>query len=130
MLFFLLYFMLILILKYKLCIVYVTLIIMMWFNGYGLWLKELVPWGFKWAQECVLLAGDWYQLLIYPDYSLLLYSMLIISWVIVILLKYIKVMFKIFLENFFLYKDCISHFSIYFTIWTYNIKESCDSFHS
>jgi len=35
--------MLILILKYKFCIVYVTPMIMMWFNGYGQWLKELVP---------------------------------------------------------------------------------------
>jgi len=30
---------------------------MMWFNGYGLRLEELVPWGFKWAGDCVLLDG-------------------------------------------------------------------------
>jgi len=49
--------MLILVLKYDFCIVsdfYFTLMIMMWFNRYGLRIEELVPWGFKWAGDCVI----------------------------------------------------------------------------
>ena len=61
--FFKLYFTLILVLKYDFCIIYdfyFTLMIMMWFNGYNLRLEELVPWGFKWAGDCVLLEECWY----------------------------------------------------------------------